>query len=985
MTPTRVYMEPVYEPGLPDRAEGGIRRVVEALGRYLPEHGFQLVRELERAELAVGHATNHTRLPSQPFVACCHGLMWADYQWDAWAHDTNRAVIEGLVQAQAITVPSQWVRRAVARGLLRRPEVIYHGIEAAEWQPAQQPGRYVLWNKARADSVSDPREMQKLAAHMLDAEFVTTVGRPAENVRVIGVQPQPQLRAAIEGAGVYLATARETFGIGTLEALAAGVPVAGWAHGGQREIIVEGQTGYLAPFGDYPALAEAVRKCLAERTRLSANARADALERWGWAGKVAQYADLFRRVLAGWTATGPEVSIIITCHNLGRYLPEALASVRAQGFQNWECLVVDDDSTDDTGDVAASAVAQDSRFAYLRTPRNLGLSGARNYGAANAAGRYLLFLDADDCLAPTALGILAGSLVASPGIHIVYGKLALMQADGPPKVNSWPDGEFDWRGQLAHNNQLPYAALQRREVWVETGGYRERMWRAEDADYWARATSFGFRAARVTDQATLHYRLRPDSKGQTEYRTYPDKDGPWTNSFPWNLGLTYAEGRERYLQPGQPHAELVPFAAQGTPTINRGYAWNAYHHETPAVSVIIPVGPGHRRFVLDALDSLMAQDIHAWEAVVVNDTGEAWPSSGIEGAPWARVVSTEGHKGAGAARNLGLREARGALVYFLDADDQLVPGALRKALRAYTEGRAAYIYSDCLTLAGEQRTEVYHRTYDYSQKTFAMQHGMPILIAREHALAAGPFDETLAAWEDWDWIVNLAVQGYCGLRVPEALYIYRMESGARRLAATNEKGVTPLGRELLATLKGRYGAYETGEKPMADCCPGGGEAILAAKRAIRESLAAAEGRPVPAEPQTTGLGPVRVRLEFIGDTVGARSFHGLSGEIYRAGNNPRDRYIDAQASDVDRLVGFGLFRVVRLPEPPPEVFIDPDPMPALDRTAVEPEPELPPVVDGLFESAFGGNGVDHAPKPVAARKERKSKKTGRQSKRKAAA
>lgn len=956
----KVFMRPDYSDGTADRAEGGIRRICEAMYQYLPEHGIRFVKELDKADLAVGHATERKRLPGQPFIACVHGLHWADYRWHNWAHEVNAEVVAGMVQAQAITVPSQWVGRAVTRGLLRRPTVIYHGVNADEWQPEVPHGGYVLWNKARSDPVSNPREMMKLAALMPDVQFQTTVGEDTPNVRVLGVQTLPNIKHAIQSAGVYLATARETFGIGTLEALASGVPVAGWDYGGQREIIVPGETGYLAPYGDYAALAESVRQCLVERERLSVAARADVLSRWTWPDKVERYAELFKAVVGGWTATRPKVTVVIPAYNLARWLPEAIESVLAQTLKDWECLIVDDSSTDNTADVAAAYGRRDPRITYLRTPKNSGLSATRNYGASQARGRYLQFLDADDTLPPEALELTARALDADPSLHIAFGSLALMQPDGsPPRVNAWPSA-FEWRAQMAHINSIHTGAMQRREVWEELGGYRERCWRAEDADFWCRATSFGFRAAKVTEAPSLFYRMRGDSKGQTEYRTYADKDGPWTEWFPWNLGMTAQEGSHRLREGlGVANEHLVPSGAQGKPTINQGFAYNAYHHEHPAVSVVIPVGPGHSRHVVDALDSLIAQDVHAWEAVVVNDSGEAWDS--VPGAPWARVVqsATSGGnsiaRGPGAARNAGIQAARAPLVLLLDSDDWLTPGALRAMLEAYMRGDVAYIYGDYLELQEDGRTTKTVRLPEYDQYQWKAHHGIVILIAREHLDAVKGFDEELAGWEDWDLFAKLAVTGRCGKRVDGPTFLYRKHDGHRRDDSFNRKA------DLLPIFRERYAAYYDREKEMGNCCPGGGDAIMAAKRALEGPSGALVGnadapKPVP----TSDLRPKVQRMEFVGPQVGAITFFGANGRQYRGGNNPLERFCDMFAEDVDRLVATGLWQVVDLPLPKPEPVVVPleEVMPAPDRSAVD-VPLVETLMNPIAAEMLGTNGNGH--------------------------
>ena len=95
----------------------------------------------------------------------------------------------------------------------------------------------------------------------------------------------------------------------------------------------------------------------------------------------------------------PALSIIVPCYNLGQYLPEALDSILHQSFRDWECILVNDGSTDDTAAIAARYQAADARFIPLNL-ENCGVVRARNEGVKASSGKYLLFLDADDRLCP---------------------------------------------------------------------------------------------------------------------------------------------------------------------------------------------------------------------------------------------------------------------------------------------------------------------------------------------------------------------------------------------------------------------------------------------------------------------------------------------------------------------------------------------------------------------------------------------------------
>lgn len=93
----------------------------------------------------------------------------------------------------------------------------------------------------------------------------------------------------------------------------------------------------------------------------------------------------------------PLVSIIVPCYNQAQYLDEALQSVFNQTYINWECIIVNDGSPDNTEEVAQKWIEKDKRFKYL-FQENGGLSSARNLGINNAIGDWIQFLDSDDIL-----------------------------------------------------------------------------------------------------------------------------------------------------------------------------------------------------------------------------------------------------------------------------------------------------------------------------------------------------------------------------------------------------------------------------------------------------------------------------------------------------------------------------------------------------------------------------------------------------------
>ena len=115
----------------------------------------------------------------------------------------------------------------------------------------------------------------------------------------------------------------------------------------------------------------------------------------------------------------PIISVVIACYNQGIYLSDALNSLEKQTFQNWEGIIVNDGSTDGTEEIALEYVKKDERFKYV-FQENGGVSKARNIGAAQALGTYILPLDADDKLEETYIEKALSHFTHHPETLLVY-------------------------------------------------------------------------------------------------------------------------------------------------------------------------------------------------------------------------------------------------------------------------------------------------------------------------------------------------------------------------------------------------------------------------------------------------------------------------------------------------------------------------------------------------------------------------------------
>lgn len=179
------------------------------------------------------------------------------------------------------------------------------------------------------------------------------------------------------------------------------------------------------------------------------------------------------------------VSVIISTYNRREMLKEAVASVQGQTLRQWELLVVDDASTDDTWEWLSSL--RDERIRVFRQEVNRERSAARNWGLAEARGDYAMFLDDDDRLLPDALRLLSGALSARPAaIAAVGGKSNFAPGKFSVRMPHTPVTVFReiWPEQVARWSAVPGQCLFRAEIVREVGGFRVEMNVCEDRQLW---------------------------------------------------------------------------------------------------------------------------------------------------------------------------------------------------------------------------------------------------------------------------------------------------------------------------------------------------------------------------------------------------------------------------------------------------------------------------------------------------------------------
>jgi glycosyltransferase involved in cell wall biosynthesis len=180
----------------------------------------------------------------------------------------------------------------------------------------------------------------------------------------------------------------------------------------------------------------------------------------------------------------PKVSVIMPTYNRAKRLKEAIESVLNQTLRDFELIIINDGSTDNTREVISKF--KDKRIVYLEK-KNGGPSSARNSGLLRAEGRYISYLDDDDIYYPCHLKILSRYLDINPDIGLIYGSAHFRS--GRRVFKPYPFTYSQERLEL--DNFIPYNSLMhRKECLKKAGFFDENLSFAEDWDLWLRISDF---------------------------------------------------------------------------------------------------------------------------------------------------------------------------------------------------------------------------------------------------------------------------------------------------------------------------------------------------------------------------------------------------------------------------------------------------------------------------------------------------------------
>ncbi len=433
----------------------------------------------------------------------------------------------------------------------------------------------------------------------------------------------------------------------------------------------------------------------------------------------------------------PRISAVMSVYNGAAHLEEAVTSILQQTCADFEFIIVNDASTDATGEILQKL--DDCRVRVITNPSNLGLTRSLNIGLEAARGEYIARMDADDLSLPHRLERQLEFLEKNPAYALVGS--SYYQIDEQGRLRSLIEvltTDADLRVGLRQQNWFGHGSVMlRREAVGQVGGYDEEFAYAQDYDLWLRISE-QFKLANLAEPL---YCWRASASCLSHRKSREQE---------YFAGLARQKAEEREARPEGEVEEITT-------------------SEGPLVSVIVPTY-NRPDMLMATLESVLNQTYQPLEIIVVNDGGLEVENL----AGWLNrqgnitYVKHDRNRGLAAARNTGIKLARGKYLAYLDDDDLFYPEHLETLVTAlegsgyrvaYTDAHRAHQVQEHGRYATVERDLPF--SHDFHRDSLLVANQFPVLCLMHQKACleeAGAFDESLTTHEDWDLWIRMALQ-----------------------------------------------------------------------------------------------------------------------------------------------------------------------------------------------------------------------------------
>lgn len=218
------------------------------------------------------------------------------------------------------------------------------------------------------------------------------------------------------------------------------------------------------------------------------------------------------------------ISIIVPCYNCAAYLQECIDSIKNQSCDGWECIIVDDGSTDGSEEILDNLVGKDGRFKVIHT-ENHGISLARNIAIESARGKYIIPFDADDVFCSNAIETFQRYIKDYPDASLYVPMIYKFGLKNGLQSRKWC-GYIDLKSRNTPSNTSCF----RKSDWERVGGYRPGF-AFEDWEFWLRLLYKNDNVINIPE-VLMHYRIHEGSSFQTSKPRHDEEFMKIVNAHP---------------------------------------------------------------------------------------------------------------------------------------------------------------------------------------------------------------------------------------------------------------------------------------------------------------------------------------------------------------------------------------------------------------------------------------------------------------------
>lgn len=457
----------------------------------------------------------------------------------------------------------------------------------------------------------------------------------------------------------------------------------------------------------------------------------------------------------------PKISIIVTTYNREELVLKTLQSIVDQSFKDYEVIIIDDCSTDNTEFKIKKFIEGRNNFRYLKLHINhKHHSHPKNYGVDLAKAPYIAFLDDDDMYNEHSLFFLHKRAVNS-GADVVYGGYAIKDEEtGEDTVGA--DFEFSRDLLLEKNFIVTSSVLIKKSSFLAVNGFDENVSRFSDWHLWLRMDQADFKFESILDEVSIVRINRSDSMTK-RYNVYTDAEGNIVS---------------------HPYFDITRF--QPTPKCVSEELRKRSSERSNLVSIVVPVfnRPDLTRV---CIDSILEYTSHPFELILVQEGDDPEITKLLESYK-TKFVHNKIPLGFAGAMNSGYKLAKGSHICFLNNDIVAIPNWLTNMMEAFSQDSEVGLVTPTFTESKNEQSIDFNNKeeFTYIKDPLSLK-GVCFLISKKALEEIGTWDESFGrgGGEDNDICIRINKSGY-KLVIARKSFIYHYGSAAFRELFNND-------------------------------------------------------------------------------------------------------------------------------------------------------------------------------------------------------